>query len=752
MRHACHWKTFVTALLCLAGAADAADLETIDRAIGKLPAFSGEFQEYGLLVFGPDAAKRVWLVRDGGVLYVDRNGNGDLTEPQDRLEADPKSSKPEDGVFHFAVGDIVDGALLHKDLRVSWFKIDHLKDTDSDVRAALASNPRFRACSVAVDVDVPNLIGSGIDGRLPESAMAWDHRGLLQFAASPADAPIIHFGGPWEVTLAGTGERWRVGRTEEVYLVVGTPGIGAGSTADVAFAKLIPPAIVPKLQVTFPPASAGMPPVVKSYDLARRCCGVNLYGDVAVPEGIGTGKAKVEISMESWPGVFVAPTQHEVEIIVPKSGPASEPVSPRLASKLEHRHPDGSIAGIRFSPDGKRLIAGNYPGGVVHVWDLASGKRLATMEAGNELRASFNYFALTPDWQTMFAWEEGRGKFEKFQRDGKTLHRVEYGSLIRSWNVDTGELLRTYQHSPPRGIRMMYLAPTGKYFLTLDEVPGEFETSRPRALTLWDLATGEHRQVGDGNSGPGAFSSDGRLVAVAVPMEGDDNHTESIRIFAAPEWEEKCKITVSEGKPIRAHSAAFAAGDRILIGSVQVYDKPDDWRHFEAALKFWDVGSGKEILSIPSPAKDQGFAYVKVSPDDQTVVASTLARTSGGDERLIVVDLGQKTWKMIDVNPGALVQEPQFHPGGKWITVPTQVVPKEELRKREPDDLPQPRIHLIDLASGQILETLVAPQGFVTTLAFSPDGKTLATSGKGAVLLWDFSSPPQRIAGNKAAQ
>ena len=746
------WNTVVGVVLCLTGQAFAVDLEKVDRAIGKLPAFNAESQEYCLLVFGPDAGKRVWLIRDGGVLYVDRNGNGDLSEPDDRLAAAPKSSKPQDDVFHFAVGDLVDGALLHKDLRVSWFKFDHLRETDSDVRAALESNPKFRACSVAVDVQVPNQVGSGIDGRLPQSAMARDHRGLLRFAARPADAPIIHFGGPWDVTLAGTGERWRIGRTEELYLVVGTPGIGAGTTADVAYAKVIPPALVPKLQVSFPPASPGAPALIKSFDLTRRCCGVNLYGDVAVPEDIGTGKAKVEISLEAWPGVFVAPSQHEIEIIRPKPGHTPEPVSPRLASKLEHEHPDGTIANIRFSPDGKRLIAGNYPGGVVHVWDLASGKRISTMEAGNEPRATFNYFDLTPDWETMFAWQEGRGKFEKFERDGKTLQRVEYGSLIRSWNVESGSLLRTYQHSPPRGIRMMYLSPTGKYFLTLDEVPGEFESSRPRALTLWDAASGEHRQVGVGNTGPGAFSSDGRLVSVRVPMPGDDSHTESIRIFAMPQWEERCKIPLDSSKPVSADARAFAAADQVLVGTLNVFEKPDDWQHFEAALKFWDVGSGKEILSIPSPKKNQGFGYIKVSPDGQTVVVSTFSRPVIDEERLIIVDIAKKTWKMIDVSPGALVQEPLFHPSGKWLVVPTQVLAKG--RQREPDieDLPQPRIQLLDLATGEILETLIGPPGIIASSVFSPDGNTMATSGKGAVLLWDFHSPPQRVADSKAGK
>src|SRR5262249_24705247 len=82
------------ALLLMALAAEtgrAADLAKIDRTIGKEPAYQNK-PGYCLLVFGPEAKTRVWLVKDGAVVYLDRNGNGDLTEEGERLGASPGAS------------------------------------------------------------------------------------------------------------------------------------------------------------------------------------------------------------------------------------------------------------------------------------------------------------------------------------------------------------------------------------------------------------------------------------------------------------------------------------------------------------------------------------------------------------------------------------------------------------------------------------------------------------------------------------
>src|SRR5437899_8648252 len=77
----------LSALLWGAALAGAADLAKIDRAIAKEPTYQTKDPRYCLLVFGPEAGHRVWLVLDGDTLYVDKNGNGDLTDEGERIQA-----------------------------------------------------------------------------------------------------------------------------------------------------------------------------------------------------------------------------------------------------------------------------------------------------------------------------------------------------------------------------------------------------------------------------------------------------------------------------------------------------------------------------------------------------------------------------------------------------------------------------------------------------------------------------------------
>src|SRR5713226_9808185 len=64
------------------------DLTKIERKILSEPEYVAKKQQYCLLVFGPEAKHRVWLVHDADILYVDRNGDGKLNQIGERLVGD----------------------------------------------------------------------------------------------------------------------------------------------------------------------------------------------------------------------------------------------------------------------------------------------------------------------------------------------------------------------------------------------------------------------------------------------------------------------------------------------------------------------------------------------------------------------------------------------------------------------------------------------------------------------------------------
>jgi hypothetical protein len=245
-----------------------ADLTQIDRKITREPTYRSK-PKYCLLVFGPEARVRVWLVLDGDTLYVDRNGNGDLTEAGERLTGG-KGDGTEDGEYMFTLGDIQDGTLIHKAF-VQVRKLDFLAARDEHVKAMLTKNPKAQGYAILIEMEMPGRKGTGVGGRVRQTAAFLDVNGVLQFADRPQEAPIIHFGGPWQVTLCGPPQTLTVGRERDVVLGVGTPGLGAGSTAYIDYGGVIPENLFPTVEITYPPKKPGEPPVRERYELKRRC-------------------------------------------------------------------------------------------------------------------------------------------------------------------------------------------------------------------------------------------------------------------------------------------------------------------------------------------------------------------------------------------------------------------------------------------------------------------------------------------------
>jgi hypothetical protein len=255
-------------LFLLSSQLHAADLTKIERSICKEPAYQSKTPRYCLLVFGPEAKSRVWLVLDGKTLYVDRNGNGDLTDDGEKIAAKKGTDWLEEDLFE--VDEIRPDERTHKNLTLSVRKVDNLAARDESLREAIARLPQGRGCSLSISVELPGWKGRGAGGRINQAAGLYDSHGFLMFADKPHDAPIIHFGGPWQMQ-SDTRNRLMVGQEGELVVSIGTRGLGAGTTAYLFYADTVPENVHPRVEITYPPAKPGEPPLKHLYELKERC-------------------------------------------------------------------------------------------------------------------------------------------------------------------------------------------------------------------------------------------------------------------------------------------------------------------------------------------------------------------------------------------------------------------------------------------------------------------------------------------------
>jgi hypothetical protein len=247
-----------------------------ERRIAKEPAYESKAPQYGLLRFGLGGKNSVWLVRDGANLYVDRNGNGDLTEPGEKVAAKVGAgADPEAEGYAFEVGDVSVGGRTHKALAL-YFTPLRLYATSAigkraDAKAALAKNPKAWIVSLRVDIDHPELKGEGLGGRAVYMVGPVDLNGLLQFADSPSSAPVVDFSSLLEITFYAELPTLRAGRSSQMELVVGSPGIGPGTFAMLEYEKTIPRTVYPVVELTLPAKKPGESPVKEKFELKGRC-------------------------------------------------------------------------------------------------------------------------------------------------------------------------------------------------------------------------------------------------------------------------------------------------------------------------------------------------------------------------------------------------------------------------------------------------------------------------------------------------
>jgi hypothetical protein len=246
------------------------DLTKVGRTIKKEPAYAGK-PRYCLLVFGPRAEHKVWLVLDGDTLYVDRDGDGDLTGKDEKVKLpamEAVKAGPVEAVREAKAGDVKEGRLTHTGLTFLHGRARKgfvpKTDDERELVRLVGDGEERELFGLHLSVD-----RGGRRGRVKQSA-GEDVSGLLRFSARAEGAPVVHFNGPWSSGLRAGAKLALGDAPAELRACVGTPGLGKGTFATVVYEGLIPESAHPVAEVTFPAGRGGKPVTVRAR-LTRRC-------------------------------------------------------------------------------------------------------------------------------------------------------------------------------------------------------------------------------------------------------------------------------------------------------------------------------------------------------------------------------------------------------------------------------------------------------------------------------------------------
>lgn len=145
-----------------------------------------------------------------------------------------------------------------------------------------------------------------------------------------------------------------------------------------------------------------------------------------------------------------------------------------------------------------------------------------------------------------------------------------------------------------------------------------------------------------------------------------------------------------------------------------------DMKGYRGGIKLWDVEKGKEV-GILQRSSPRGVTSLAVSPDGKLLAAKEIWRENEGKDSKGGIALWDVTGGKVlrDFMAGSLA----FAPDGKTLAVGTGE-----------------GVQLLDVATGQTRGKLGEAKTYFHSLAYAPDGKTLAGCDfQGAIHLWDVT-------------
>jgi WD40 repeat protein len=287
---------------------------------------------------------------------------------------------------------------------------------------------------------------------------------------------------------------------------------------------------------------------------------------------------------------------------------------------------------------------------------------------------------------------------------------------------------------PPagRGVTSADVSPDGRKLVTVEELsfeefrradrPGEFGVVRELATVLWDTRAATARPLAEAYA-RAAFSPDSRKLVVSVFSRFGSDEPGVLKLFDA-DGAELAEHTAGKGE------VGFGRPDISPDGNLVAVYHATNRNDNSCVLRVFDLATLKEVAAF-KPRGEFPFVSHTFSPDGRR-----LAATDTKD--------GVSVWDVATGKPVLTksfvdelrVSNVAFVAGGRKLAVLGQP-------KRGDRDLSQPRVVLCDLAAPAAEpEVISCPPDSVSGFAVSPDGRTLAVGGTGAVHLFDLTDPP----------
>jgi WD40 repeat protein/DNA-binding SARP family transcriptional activator len=502
--------------------------------------------------------------------------------------------------------------------------------------------------------------------------------------------------------------------------------------------------------------------------------------------------AAVSVNVEGDSGVGrIAFTPDGSQLVVVLVGRSRERISVRDATTLAATgpaiEPKGFVGayvgstwqapGFAVTPDGRAAVIASNDDELVW-WDLRSRTPTRRLEIG----AGRHPLALSPDGRMAavgidggfelldtrtgarrkIASPDGTPSWLLFAPDGETVVSTGLDGTIALWDVPSGRLRETLRGHSGSVMQPVY-SRDGRTLYT---------AGHDGTAIAWDIGGGRGLErrftftrdpVPDPNYAghPGAFSPDGRLIALGLEGQG-------IRLWDAADLTPVGPSVLETGGEVKG--LAFSPDGRTLAASA-----------LGAEITLWDVGS-RSLLHRESVGGAGPWVDLAFSPDGRT-----LAVTSGSGVRLVDV----ATWTTVReiesedaqrrhpfITPvfsadGALIATSRGFEGGADVwdaTTGASILTVDAPDVQDPNDIVALSadgrtlavggwvgpVRIIDVRSGELVRELDPGTAGAFTLDLSPDGRVLAVGGWQPLAgLWDVPTGvrigPAFTAGNERA-